>query len=422
MARADSADVVVIGAGAVGASVAYELALRGARVVIADVGAAPGNGCSYANAGLLSPSHVEPLATPCNVWAGLRALTQPAGPFRLHPSATLAPWLARFVRSAGPRRARLLTAVMRDLAARSAARHLAYAARGIDTGLRQSGSLDVYLSERAFARAQSRARRMRHTTSRYLPAGQARRIEPSLGDIAGGVWHGGDAFCSSLDFTTATLAAAQELGARIAWGAEVTCLGVQGGRVSSIRVRDDTVAVGFAVVAAGLGARAICATAGVQLPLEAGKGYVIDVVASGPAPSLPVTLKDARVVMTPYEDRLRLCGTMELGGAANAIDPTRVHAIRAAALQALPGLRIRRTIEVWAGRRPCLPDGVPAIGRSARARGLYVAAGHGMWGLVLAPATGALIAEAIVADRAVELPREFAPDRFSRRGPTPAEV
>jgi D-amino-acid dehydrogenase len=106
------ADIVVIGAGAVGASIAYESARRGASVLVLDGGAGPWAGCSYANAGLLSPAHVEPLATPKNVAAGIRFLFSPHSPFHVHPDPRLLPWLARFVRSAGPSRVRRLTARM----------------------------------------------------------------------------------------------------------------------------------------------------------------------------------------------------------------------------------------------------------------------------------------------------------------------
>ena len=82
-------DVVVIGAGAVGASVAYELARRGASVTVVDEGPGVGGGCSYANAGLLSPSHVQPLATPANVAAGLRYMWRRTGAGVVRGASTL---------------------------------------------------------------------------------------------------------------------------------------------------------------------------------------------------------------------------------------------------------------------------------------------------------------------------------------------
>ena len=405
-----SADVVVIGAGTVGASIAYETARRGASVIVLDEGAGIGNGCSYANAGLLAPSHVEPLTTPANVRAGMRYLFEPDGPFHLHPAPRLAPWFARFVKASAPARARKLTARMQELAAYSTRMHAAYADRGLDTGYQANGAMDVFLTEKGF---ESAAAKHRDGAGLLLQADEARDHEPTLGDIAGGVLRPDEAQVGTQQFVGATLAAAQEHGAQVRWSTSARLV-TRGERVVGVDTVDGRVTGGTYVVAAGLGSEGLCESVGIRMPMEGAKGYVVDLEVAGDAPRIPLSFRESKVVATPYSDRLRLCGTLELGSDPRAISASRVEAIRSAGRRGLPGVRTQRTIQTWAGLRPCTADGVPSIGRSSIRRDLVVAAGHGMWGLVLAPVTGELVARGIIEAAPTLHEAAFSPDRFGR--------
>ncbi|QVQ50422.1 FAD-dependent oxidoreductase [Spiractinospora alimapuensis] len=410
---ATSADVVVIGAGNVGAAIAYEVASRGASVIVVEAGEDVGNGCSYANAGLLAPSHVEPLTTPKNVLSGMRYMFQPDSPFHIHPAPRLAPFFARFVRSSGPGRARELTARMQELAMYSTNRHRDYAERGLDTGYRADGALDVFLTEKALSAA---AGKLGSSVERseLLSADEAREREPALGEIAGAVLRPDEAQVGSQQFVRATLKAAEEHDAEIRWGTQARLLPAPHGRIRGVDTPDGRIVADTYVVAAGLGSSRLCANVGVNMPMEGAKGYVVDLELEGRGPAMPLSFREPKVVATPYADRLRLCGTLELGSDPRAVTASRVNTIRAAGHKGLPNLRVRRTIQTWAGLRPCTADGVPSIGRSAIRKELVVAAGHGMWGLVLAPVTGELIARGIVESAPTMHEAAFSPDRFGR--------
>ncbi|MBB4935026.1 D-amino-acid dehydrogenase [Lipingzhangella halophila] len=409
--RSTSADVVVIGAGTVGASIAYESARRGASVIVLDEGPDIGNGCSYANAGLLAPSHVEPLTTPANVMAGMRYMFQPDSPFHMHPAPRLAPWFARFVRSSGATRARELTARMQELAVHSTRLHAEYAERGLDTGYRANGALDVFLTERALNNATAGL----HTDveqSEVLTGGEARDREPALGPVAGAIFRPDEAQVGSQQFVGAALQAARSHGAEIRWSTRASLVPAARDRIAGVDTPEGRIVAGTYVVAAGLGSRRLCESVGIRMPMEGAKGYVVDAEVDGDGPRIPLSFRESKVVATPYADRLRLCGTLELGGDPRSVNASRVAAIRAAGQRGLPGVRFRRTLQTWAGLRPCTADGVPSIGRSAVRRDLVVAAGHGMWGLVLAPVTGELLARGIVDDAPTMREAAFSPDRF----------
>ncbi len=399
---------VVVGAGVVGSCVAYELVRRGAEVLVLDAGDDVGAGCSWANAGLLSPTHVEPLTTPTNIALGLRYLWRTDSPFHVRPHLRMVPWLLRFAASSGPRRAAALTARMQELARASLSLHHDYVDRGVQTGLRSSGALDVYLSQRTYDRALHAPNSLGH---QVLDATQTRALEPALGPVAGSTLHTDDAMLESRTFVRAVLTAATPHGADVWWSTPVRALGAHK-RGALLDLGDRVVTCGQVTLAAGMGTVRLAASCGVQVPLQPGIGYVVDVPpASGP--TRPVTFKELKVVATPYEDRLRLSGTMDLGAAPNRINPKRVQAMTAAAARGLPHVPTASPLQVWTGQRPCTPDGVPMLGRSDRAPELVLATGHGMWGLMLAPISGRIVAEDATDGGPRTQDADFSSDRFT---------
>lgn len=416
-----TADVLVIGAGAVGASIAYELARRGASVHVVDAGGTAGAGCSHANAGLIAPSHVEPLATPANIVLGLRSLLRPDSPFSVRPTPRLAPFLAELALSARPGRVRLLTERLHELAGRSLQLHEEYAKSGLTTSFQRNGLMDVFLTENRFLTAVDTLQRHPDGLAyAALDATEARRLEPALGAIAGGIFRPDEAQCDSREFVESMLAAAQAAGAHVTWNTTVRQLVRRHGRIVAARTGQDSITAGSFVVTAGLGSQDLCRSAGIRLPMQGATGYVVDTVTEGAHPRIPLSIREPRVVATPYPRWLRMCGTLELSGRPNRLSSRRMRAVPRGIARALPGITISRTVQEWAGQRPCTADGVPVIGRSSSARNLVVATGHAMWGLTLGPVTGELIARGLVEGASTLHEASFSPDRFSSpRGLTP---
>ncbi|UPK75140.1 FAD-dependent oxidoreductase [Nocardioidaceae bacterium SCSIO 66511] len=403
-------DVVVVGAGAVGASVAYELADGGADVVLLDANPRVGDGCSAANAGLLTPSHVEPLANSANVIAGARSIVRPSGPFAMSPRPQLMPWMMRFLGSVGPKQVALRAARLKELAAYSLRLHHSYATAGLGSGLASTGVLDVYSTQKSFDRASSALGETNRV--RVLDAAGARREQPSLGEVRGAVHHLGEAHCDGRQFVGAVSEAARRAGAVVRLGQAVTGVLVRNGRVLGVETTDGRIDAEHVVIAGGVGSSRLVRSVGHRLPMQAGKGYVIDVEASGPAPSIPISFKDLRVVATPYPDRLRICGTFELTGDDRSIDDRRIRSVLDGARGMLPSLRVESVLQARAGLRPCSPDGLPYIGRTRTTENLVFATGHGMWGLTLAPVTGRLVAKGILDEAPTLNEAALSPDRF----------
>jgi len=408
-------DVLVVGGGVVGAATALELAERGASVTLLERGGSLAWECSAGNAGLICPSHAAPLATPAALRDGLRWLAKADSPFYLRPRPGVLPWIARFTAAATPARAARSAILIRELSSASLALHRELAARGLDTGLEERGTLNVFGSEAAFEAAKREAAEAAShgIRSEIFEGSRARELEPALaGDPAGVVYYPGDAHCEPLGFVEAVGAAAEQAGVRIRTRTEALGLRRRNGRVESVVTTAGDLRAGTVVLAAGAWSPGLARSLGVPLPVEGGKGYHVD-LASGPGdPRIPLWFQETRVIATPLRGRLRLAGTLELTGLDASVDSRRVNAVLAAGRQGVAGVAGRQVLEVWRGLRPCSPDGLPIVGRSERVENLILATGHGMMGLTLAPVTAKLVAGVVQGEPEPPELAALSPDRF----------
>jgi D-amino-acid dehydrogenase len=106
-------------------------------------------------------------------------------------------------------------------------------------------------------------------------------------------------------------------------------------------------------------------------------------------------MAEAKVVLTPMDDRLRVAGTLELAGFDMSINKRRLQAVLNAVSAYFPDFSLQdlELLEIWRGLRPCSPDGLPYLGRPRRYDNVIIATGHGMKGISLAPVTGKLVAQ-----------------------------
>ncbi len=395
-------DVAVIGAGAIGAAAAHELTRRGARVVVLERSEGFA-GCSYGNAGLICPSHAEALASPAAIRDGLGWMLKRDSPFHVRPRPAILPWLARFALASLPVRSARATASLRELAHASLALH---AQLDVPTSFERRGILSVFASRAAFERA-------RLGGGQALEPDDARAFEPALnGGLAGAVFHPDEAHCDPGRFVTALLEAARRDGAEVRTGVEILRMRRGDGRITELETTAGTLRPDAVVLAAGTWSRDLAREVGVRLPLEGAKGYHLELSEQPLESRLPIYMEEARVIATPLDGRLRIAGTLELSGLDLRVDHVRVGALRRAAERTLTLPAGTRTIRVWRGLRPCAPDGLPIIGRANGLENLFLATGHAMLGITLAPVTGAMVADQVTGVPSRYDLEPFAPARF----------
>ncbi|WP_161555725.1 NAD(P)/FAD-dependent oxidoreductase [Mangrovicoccus ximenensis] len=146
------------------------------------------------------------------------------------------------------------------------------------------------------------------------------------------------------------------------------------------------------VISAGAWSRALLAPLGLRLPLLAERGYHIEISDPGVTLNNSFTDVEATVVASSMQGGLRVAGTAEFGGIDAAPDPSREAIFRKIARGICPDVA-DSPARMWMGRRPTLPDSLPALGAFPAHPGLFAAFGHSHHGLMMAPKTGEVIAE-----------------------------
>ena len=418
-----NADVLIVGGGIIGAACANELSQRGLNVTVIDRGEI-GYGCSYGNAGWITPSHALPLPVPGVLRESVRWLFDPESPLYIRPrlSWTLFTWLASFARHTTRRHLEHASRALTDLALPSLAFYRQFAAgRESQLGFRQNGLLMAHDTQQGMNQAVEDMALIEKlgVPGRVLNANQAHEMEPALTcPLVGAVLYTEEAQAEPLRMVQALMEAAAGRGANILPRTEVMGFETRHGQVEATVTTRGRLRAGQVVLAAGSWSPRLGKWIGVKIPIQAGKGYSIAIEPFEPLPKFQAYLGSSRIGMTPRDGSVKFAGTMELAGMDDSITRRRVMAILRGAQSFYNVPSEPKIIEIWRGLRPCTPDGLPAIGRPKRRtrkqrwENLIVAAGHAMLGLTLAPATARVVAD-LVEGKTPEIDAApFDPARF----------
>ncbi|RKT55135.1 NAD(P)/FAD-dependent oxidoreductase [Saccharothrix australiensis] len=405
---------VVVGAGIVGLSTAWFLQERGVEVTVIDrTGVAAG--ASWGNAGWIAPGLAIPLNEPSVLRYGLRSLLNPTAPLHIPLAVDPGLWafLARF--AANCRWSSWTRAVRANLPLNEECVEAfdVLTANGVD-----APTIDAPITA-AFetpAQAQGLLRELRRMADAGQPVDHAElrgdrlreHVPLASAALTTGVRIDGQRHIDPGGFVQALARSVVARGATIRLF-ETVDIGADGKGVTVRPRTGKAVSADVAVVATGAWLSRLASRWGVRVPVRAGRGYSFTVPVDRPVPG-PIYLPDVRVACTPYQGALRVAGTMEFRDPDAPGVTARLEAIIASARPLLDGVRWKERRDVWVGPRPVTPDGRPLIG-AVRVPGVYVAGGHGMWGLAHGPVTGRLLAEQITTGKQPDALREFDPLR-----------
>ena len=415
-----SRSVAVVGSGVVGLACAWELHRRGAEVTVLERGAI-GGGASLGNTGWIVPSMASPLPAPGMVREGIRQLVTRGDAFVLRPSLdpSFVRWLWRFWRSSTPARFDAGIEALLALNRRTLELFDAYRDAGLDFEMVESGLLVV-------ARTQAGLDHYRHIFARLrtlgyeggepmeLDAAAVAELEPAVdrSNVAAGLHARVDRYVRPETLTRALADRLRADGVEVAEGATVAALGHEADGWT-IATADGDRRADAVVVAAGLAASTLLQPFGVRLAMQPARGYSVTVTGTGTPPRHALYLAEARIGLSPYGNGVRVAGVFELGASRAEAPPDAGARLLAAADPYLADWRPDTTAppRTWAGLRPATADGLPLIGAVPSHDGLFVATGHGMLGVTLAPATAALLAPLVLEGRTPPELLPFAPQR-----------
>ncbi|MCC6463057.1 MAG: FAD-dependent oxidoreductase [Saprospiraceae bacterium] len=428
---------LIIGGGIIGLSTAYYLREDGWEVTVLEKGDLTDN-CSFGNMGYLSPSHFVPLAAPGIVEQGIWWMFDQKSPFYVRPSLRweLVDWGLKFVRASTQRHVDRSARPLTELLLFSKKMFQSWAAEGqLQFDLQEQGCLMYYQSAKKEKEELENARQAEALGLRVevLDGEQVRALEPEvLPEVRGGVWFKDDAhlYPNALMQQLPTLL--EQRGVRILRHSEVTGFERSNGKISAVQYQPEgaepvAIRPDLVVLAAGSWSPAVARLAGEYLPLMPGKGYSMTLEHPQKKLRYPCILLEAKVALTPWQGRLRIGSTMEIGPINDRILLPRVQGILEAVPKFLPGYRsdpvftaladpqqLKQQLreKVWFGFRPVSADGMPYIGFARNNQNLLIATGHAMLGLSLGAGTGKVVAE-LAAGRPTSVPLEaFDPRRY----------
>jgi D-amino-acid dehydrogenase len=165
------------------------------------------------------------------------------------------------------------------------------------------------------------------------------------------------------------------------------------------------------VIAAGIGSRKLASALGIEVPLEAERGYHITVHDSNVMPRVTVTNRDLSFACAPMSVGLRVAGTAEFAGEGSEPDWSRAELLKRQAKKMFPALELVNVTR-WAGDRPSFPDGLPALGAAPGYDNAWFAFGNGHFGITGGPVMGKHIAQIVAGKRPGIDVAPFSPGRF----------
>jgi len=410
-----SFDVVIIGAGIVGAAVALQAQQSGHRIALLDRDE-PGNGASFGNAGTFADYGCTPINSPTLPFRVPGMVFGSESPLSMRWSYLphLLPWLWQFLLNCQPGRVRYISQALASLLAHSeaATSELLKIADAEDLVVHQ-GCIYICSSERGRRdnRADLQRRQALGVTARLVSASEIHELEPDLAPIflEGTFFERARHTIDPQALVTRLTERFATNGGRIIHDQAAV---IKAGKEPAITVQcsQQQLVCRQLVIAAGAWSKQFLGISTESVPLETERGYHISFADSRRLVNRPVGWAEKGFYLTPMRAGLRAAGTVELGGLQLPANKKRLDYIERNARHLLPNLGVRTSD--WLGFRPSMPDALPVIGRSIRNENIIFAFGHQHLGLTLAGITGQIVTRLLDGEVPLLDITPFSPGRF----------
>lgn len=407
------AKALVLGAGIVGVTMAYELWRDGHEVTVIDRETGPAEFTSFGNAGMIAPGHAYAWASPASPRILLRSLWRNDQALRLKPSLDPAfiKWMWKFWGQCTAERAAVNTRrKVRLCNYAQSVFHETRAETGVSYDANDGGILYLFRSPSAFEAANGKAEILRREGSDIgvLDADGIAQKDPALADskdqFAGALFGGRDETGDCRMFTRNLASWLGERGVAFRWGVTIRSLEAEGDRISGVVTDRGTLSADIIVLSLGVYSPHLAKSVGIDLPIYPVKGYSMTVPVSGRnnAPAIGGIDEESLVAYTPMGDRLRVTATAEFSGYRVNHSTDDFRHMTSVVKGLFPDGADYSRAEYWAGLRPMTPEGTPILG-ATRFKNFWMNTGQGHMGWTMSHGAGRLVAD-IIAGRKPAVP------------------
>jgi len=406
-------EVLILGAGVIGLSVAYFLLKSGRGARLIDQGEI-GRGASWGNCGYLSPSQAPPLASPGLLLKAFDMMWRKDAPLYIKP--TLNPnrlrWLLKFARRCNEADYRHSARVKSGLLNRS--RELIdqiIRDEAIDCDYAPVGHLVAYRTQAALDGAALKLSVLSELGIPFelLDQAAAQKREPALSDsVIGALYTSTDAHLRPDRYVAGLAQAVVRMGGKIETGIQA---------LEFLKTGDLLTSTGeyrakHMVLALGAWSPRLARSIPLRLPIEPAKGYSITMTRPNAPPLLSVVGSERGVAITPWRSGYRIGSTYEFSGFDKRPNRMRFDALKVGAAEYLRDPFGAQTEEEWFGFRPMTVDGIPYLGPCPTRPQVLLACGHGTLGLSMSAGSGELIADLLNGASPKLKAAAFSVDRF----------
>jgi len=410
--------IIILGGGISGLCSAYYLVKEGYDVTVIDRNDIT-TGASFINAGYIIPSHFISLAAPGMISKGIRWMFDSSSPFYVKPRLDFDffKWVLRFKQSATLDKVEKAIPVLKDINLKSQGLYEEIlSSLDFQFHYERSGLLLAYCSVKSeeeelkiAERAQKEGLEARHLTKEQL-----RKIQPDFSEkVLGAIHYECDSHTTPSRFMLSMKNWLKENGVHFELNQEINKINFLKNKIVSVESKNATFELDELVLATGSWTSSLVKSLGLNIPVQGGKGYSMDVYRSTGI-TIPAILVEAKVAVTPMDGFVRFAGTMEFSGNNSTIRSNRVEAIANSVKSYYRNVELtgEEKEAAHSGLRPVSPDGLPYIGKSSEYENLTIATGHSMMGWSLGPITGKLVSQLIAKKNPSINLDPFKPERF----------
>lgn len=393
-------DIIIIGAGIMGLTTAYELLKAGRKVTIIDESDIT-DSTSFGNAGLLSAFDKGPLANPGIVFNTLKLMIKGESPVNIHPTldTKIYKWLWKFVNSANKDR------LKRTLALFEKYGHISNDAYekmqnidGLDLDFQRRGMLSVFTEQKSYDKKLLDYAIKNDDVFEIIEKNKIKEFIPCItNDVKGAIHFKRNTHFDPKRTMLELKRYLKENGAEFILNERISHIKYSNSKIESISSALNTYEADTYIMSTGY-QTLLANKVNQNLMMTPAKGYSITF--KMPKELQPVTstlFSDLFIVMTPRRDDVRITSKLEIGSTNHQIVKKQIESIKENFKKYTVPFIMEDIVE-WTGFRPLTPNDMPLIGRDEKYKNLIYGMGLGWLGMTFGPALASILKDLIVND------------------------